>query len=148
MRGARRQVGCRPKSTSALRTRVVCPWTLQNRGSQFVNGLGDAIRGTRRGFHSPVQVVCVRADEVNPAVRFDEDRPEFCELSGAIGRSLTGGGPRVESPNHGVRLLDVLGPTGILLLVSSESPLSGPGARRRARQQATRGLHFLRRAPR
>ena len=56
----------------------------KERGSQSVNGLGHAVRGTRRRLHPPVQVVCVRAGEVNPPDWFDENRPELCEVSGSI----------------------------------------------------------------
>ena len=66
----------------------------------------------RGRLHAPVQVVRVRADEVNPAVRLDQCRPELRQLAGPVARALARRRPGVGRPDVYLCLLDVLGLAG------------------------------------
>src|SRR6187399_1096777 len=74
-----------------------------------VDGLGDAIGRAGRGFHAPVQVVGVGADEVDAPDGLEQRRPELRQLPDWIRGGLAGRRPRVLDPDVDLGFLDVLG---------------------------------------
>ena len=85
--------------TPALRHPGTSVIQLLSQSRRTPNRFGDPVGRSRRRFHAPVQVVGVRADEVDAPVRLDERRPELGELAGAVAERFARRRPGIARPD-------------------------------------------------